>query len=354
MSFSIRNQCFETNSSSSHSVTISADEMLDLSFDRASLRRGVISITPRARGYGSEQFRYITPEGKLAYLLVMAAGGEVDVDQKVFDEQEIDVMPILLLDPDCGPQLRQLVAYIREEHRCDLQFVMDFDSASSIYLNNQPFNLSDLMADREKLGRLLFSSKSWIDTRRDEDAFHFERYLQSDMGDVFASPHAYVSRSLPSRFELSYEGENATYSDNVGLDVKGYLRPASAWEETTNSYVFLRSQTANAHIVGFQVGKDDEPRVDLEPESECPFADAFHNLLHYFYLRNTNDRASGFGFKLTVEPGIKAHVRGRRQMKDFWPHFAAHTGLKITVACDEETRLDVRRYFQAAIGQKLS
>jgi hypothetical protein len=74
--------------------------------------------------------------------------------------------------------------------------------------------------------------------------------------------------------------------------------------------------------------------------------------VHYFYLRNANDRASGYGFKLTVEPGIKAHVRGRRQMKDFWPHFAAETGIKVIVTCDEETREQVRRYFEAAIGQK--
>jgi hypothetical protein len=229
---------------------------------------------------------------------------------------------------------------------------MDYDCAASLYLSNEALELSSLMEDREKLGRLLFSSKSWIDTRRDEDAFHFERNLQSDMGEVFASPHAYVSRALPSRFELSFEGETATYVDHTGDDVSGYLSPPSAWEEATNSFIFLRSQTANAHIIDFRLGNDDEPRIDLEPEHECPFADAFHNLVHYFYLRNANDRASGYGFKLTVEPGIKAHVRGRRQMKDFWPHFAAHTGVKITVACDEDTRADVRRYFEGAIGHK--
>ena len=350
MAFTVRNQCFETNSSSSHSVTVSADDILDLSFDRASLRRGLISIVPRQRGYGTEQFRYITPEGKLAYLLVIAAGGEIEIDQEVFGDQQIDVLPILVRLSDVGPKVRRIVDYMREEHKCELQFLMDWECASSIYLSNTPLEFSALISDREKLGRLLFSSKSWIDTRRDEDTFHFERNLQSDMGEVFASPHAYVSRSLPSQFELSFEGENATYSDYEGLDVKGYLKPPSAWEEATNSFVFLRSQTADAHIVEFRLGGENEPRIDLEPESECPFADAFHNLVHYFYLRNTNDCATGYGFKLTVEPDIKAHVRGHhRQMKDFWPHFAAETGFKVTVACDDATRADVRRYFEAAI-----
>jgi hypothetical protein len=352
MTINVRNQCFETNSSSSHSITVAADDMLDLSFDKESLRNRVITITPRANGYGSEQFRYVTPEGKLAYLLVMAAEGEIEIGSDVFDGKEIDILPILLRHPDCAVNIRALNDFVREDHRCELRFVMDYERASSIYMSLQSFELSSLLRDRAKLRRFLFSSKSWVDTRRDENVFHFERYLDSDIGEIFASPHAYLSRSLPQRFELSFAGDTATYSDSAAGEVSGYLSPPSAWEESTNSFIFLRSLTADAHIVDLQIGRDEEPRVDLEPESKSPFADAFHNLVHYLYLRNENDQTQGYGFKLTVEPGIKAHVRGRRQMKDFWPHFAAETGLKITVACDEETRTNVRRYFEREIRAK--
>ncbi|TLX16432.1 hypothetical protein [Rhizobium sp. MHM7A] len=352
MTINVRNQVFETNSSSSHSITVAADDMLDLSFDKEGLRNRVITITPRANGYGSEQFRYVTPEGKMGYLLVMAAGGEIDIHHSVFDGKEIDILPHMIRRPDYADNFRALYDFVREECRCELRFVMDHKLASSIYVSAQSIDLASLVQDKAKLRRLLFSSKSWIDTRHGEDVFHFDRYLESDIGQIFASPHAYVSRSLPSHFELTFRGEMASYSDGIGDMVSGVLTPPSAWEEATNSFIFLRSQTADAHIVDLQIGRDEEPRVDLEPESDSPFADAFHNLVHYLYLRNASDQAQGYGFKLTVEPGIKAHVRGRRQMKDFWPHFVAETGVKIAVACDEATRVDVRRYFEDAIRAK--
>jgi hypothetical protein len=345
---SVRNQVFETNSSSSHSITVAADDVLDLSFDGESLRKGVINIIPRLNGYGSEQFRYVTPEGKLGYLLVMATGGEIELKPEVFGGEEIDIIPTLIEDGERAADIRALIDFIRDEYRCEIRFVMDYERASSIYMSSQPIDLPGLLQDKAKLRRLLFSSQSWIDTGHDEDAFHFERYLISDIGQIFASPHAYVSRSLPSRFELSFRGDIATYSDAEG-EVTGPLTPPSAWEDETNAFIFLRSQTADAHIVDLQVGREEEPRVDLEPESESPFADAFHNLVHYLYLRNTWDEVQGYGFKLTVEPGIKAHVRGRRQMRDFWPHFVAETGFKITVDCDEQTREKVRRHFENAI-----
>jgi hypothetical protein len=324
--------------------------MLDLSFDLRSLRQQVIDISPRLNGYGSEHYRYVTPEGKLAYLLVLAAGGEIDIDEDVFACVEIDVLPILLRDAVHAENIRGLIDFIREEHRCELKFTMDYQHASSIYMSEHAINLGELLRDRAKLRRLLFSSKSWIDTRHGEDLFHFDRNIESDIGDIFASAHSYVHRSLPQRFELAFSGENVTYTDAVGENLTGSTTPLSAWEDATNTFIFLRSETANAHIVDFQVGPDNEPRIDLEPENECPFADSFHNLLHYLYLRNENEQVQGYGFKLTVEPGIKAHVRGRRQIKDFWPHFAAETGIRVTVVCDDDTRKDVRRYFERVIN----
>lgn len=349
MKFNVRNQCFETNSSSSHSITVAADDMLDLSFDIKGIRNRVIDIRPRLGGYGSQHFRYVTPEGKLAYLLVLATRGEIDINADVFADAEIDVLPILLQDKECAADIRGLMKFIQEEHRCELRFTMDYQHASSIYMSEREIDLGELLEDRAKLRRLLFSSKSWIDTRHGEDVFHFERNIESDIGPIFASEHAYVSRSLPFRFELTFSGEQVTYSDNVGEELSGLMSRPNAWEDETNLFIFLRSQTADAHIVDFQIGRDDEPRVDLEPENESPFADSFHNLLHYLYLRNERDQVQGYGFKLTVEPGIKAHVRGRRQIKDFWPYFAAETGVKIVVACDDSTRADVRRYFESSI-----
>lgn len=348
MLISIRNQVFETNSSSSHSITIAADDILDLSFGKESLRNQVIAITPRKNGYGSEQFRYVTPEGKLGYLLVLAAGGEIDIDEAVFAGQEIDILPILLGRSEYAPDIQGLIDFVSKESRCELKFVMDHALASSIYMSPRKLNISGLLQDESKMRRLLFSSRSWIDTRHGDDV-HFERNIDSDIGLIFASQHAYVHRRLEEQFELTFAGDTTTFKDSSGVSVSGELAAPSAWEESTNSFIFLRSTSADAHIVDLQIGRDDEPRVNLEPESESPFADAFHNLVHYLYLRNADDQATGYGFRLTVEPGIKAHVRGRRQMKDFWPHFVAETGFKIVVACDEQTLVDVRRYFTQEI-----
>jgi len=141
----VRNQVFETNSSSSHSITIAADDVLDLSFDRESVRKGVISITPRLNGYGSEQFRYVTPEGKLGYLLIMAAGGEIELQPDVFGGEEIDIIPVLLQDEERAANIRALIDFVRDERRCEIRFIMDYERASSIYMSSQPIDLHGLL-----------------------------------------------------------------------------------------------------------------------------------------------------------------------------------------------------------------
>lgn len=71
----IRRSVFETNSSSSHSVTVSSEELAgDFGIHKALLRDGVIRARLQEGGYGWEWHRYYSPGAKIAYLVAQLAG----------------------------------------------------------------------------------------------------------------------------------------------------------------------------------------------------------------------------------------------------------------------------------------
>lgn len=72
MSIRIRDAVFETNSSSSHSVTVSASDMMDSTFPAEMLQAGSIEV--RLGEFGWAEETYDRPLDKLSYLLTQAKG----------------------------------------------------------------------------------------------------------------------------------------------------------------------------------------------------------------------------------------------------------------------------------------
>ena len=69
----VRSCCFESNSSSTHSVSVGEGEMMDdFGLSKETLRRGVIEVR-LGSDYGWDWNRYYHPDEKLAYLLTTAA-----------------------------------------------------------------------------------------------------------------------------------------------------------------------------------------------------------------------------------------------------------------------------------------
>lgn len=80
----IRRSVFETNSSSSHSLTLGRGDLVSQPFSAATLRSGVVRITPDH--YGWEWTRYYTAENKLAYLVTQLLQGREPDSESELDE----------------------------------------------------------------------------------------------------------------------------------------------------------------------------------------------------------------------------------------------------------------------------
>jgi hypothetical protein len=170
----IRHSVYETNSSSSHCVVIAPGDTLDLAFSQEALRKGLVTIRPD-HYYGRGYKRIRTPEGKLAYLLVVAAGGYIDARDKK------DLLPSMIEEPG----VRKIVAAVKKLTGCDIEVLYDPQSNDKMidgYIMAEVRNGFDVdPSDLKTLNQLLFSSKSYIETGDGESDPPFR--IKTDIGD---------------------------------------------------------------------------------------------------------------------------------------------------------------------------
>jgi hypothetical protein len=343
MKIQIRGAVFESNSSSSHSATISEHDIFDQDFDQMELRAGKIVLEPRYFGYGSRPYRYNSPDGKLAYLLILAVGGRIHVDEACFTDERIDVLPLLLNhDRVDYAELRGLVDFVRAETGCALELVMDFETADSIRMDDEVLNLTPMLEEKATLRRLLKSSKSWIDVGSDESK-EFSRFIDSNLGEVVRNPQAYVERQLDHSFEVYFVDKKITYSDSAGTVIDGVISLSDAVH-------FLAAQIyIDAHITGLQVGRDEEPVSSLPSETEAETNEAFQNLVHFIFEDNARPEIRDDVFNLTISNAIVPNLRGIRRAMSFEDPFFGEVGFRLKAECDDKTLQSVRTRYDKKI-----
>lgn len=225
MALSVRDECFETNSSSTHAVVVSDADLNDLTFGPQTLRRGVITVNPD-RDYGRGWKRHRTPEGKLGYLLVVAAGGYIDAPRGK------DVMPSII----DNPKVQKIVNAVRKLTKCDIELI--YNPAPENVSDTRDYLLAEVrqgfdidIGDQNLLKRLLLNSKSYIETGDDES--HPPLRIRTDMIDEMDDGKEYYDPSLfevverPSRwFKLQFtSGDAVNYVDDEGYEHAPSLGP---------------------------------------------------------------------------------------------------------------------------------
>lgn len=130
---------FETNSSSSHSFSISKGENILSNFDVKVLRSGVLELEPKQ--YGWEWARFYTPEEKLRYILTSVPIGK---------EKEI-------------------IKTIEEYAGIKIKFNKQKDYHD--YIDHQShFMLNEEVKDKDFLLNLVFNEKAYIETGNDNSS----------------------------------------------------------------------------------------------------------------------------------------------------------------------------------------
>lgn len=172
----IRKAVFETNSSSSHSLTMGAGDLVEAPFPREILRQGFVELS--AGEFGWEWFRYYTPLNKLTYLFTQITDGQVPGSIDALCEVSAE-----------AAMLREVV---KEYSGCDLRLLK-----SEGYIDHQSARGDGatglkLFRDKDTLKAFVFGASSCIQTGNDNSGP--DKYIQTDRGkeDFFAAHYARV------------------------------------------------------------------------------------------------------------------------------------------------------------------
>lgn len=165
----IRKNVFETNSSSSHSLTMSAGDIVSLPFSPEVLRTGKVVVDKGE--YGWEWYRYYSPLSKAEYLLT-----QVVSDDSVPKDGTPEEATRALRDENS--RFDQLCRVI-EAHTGVMLLIRP---GTSGYIDHDSVgNGSELFESDEKLAQFLFSADSYIETGNDNSGPR--KVISTDRGD---------------------------------------------------------------------------------------------------------------------------------------------------------------------------
>lgn len=191
MKSSIRDRVFETNSSSSHSVTVAEGEMFDRTFDKAAIRSGVVVLRKPPAEY-DEWFRFYKPENILTFLIVAEVEARqfpnwesAGLDFPTARTKDIDILPILC---ERYPNVAAAIEFLTSEYGLKFEMLMgpndhgEFDTGDLGHIDGY-------LGDRELLRKVLFCSGSFVQTT-EENGWPDET-VPTDLGTVVDSGWRY-------------------------------------------------------------------------------------------------------------------------------------------------------------------
>jgi len=170
----VRNGVFETNSSSSHALTLGADEVRDLSLLEDALKEGVIRVSCD-RYFGWEWQRLHRPENKIAYMIAQMAP-EVIRDASSMDAGPDEVREALFRKSDA---IRQIIEGVEDATGCKVEISADTDFFGVDH------DSSGVHRDVLRSGKVLdfiLSPKSFIQLGNDND--RAPAAMETDTGEI--------------------------------------------------------------------------------------------------------------------------------------------------------------------------
>jgi hypothetical protein len=361
----VRDCVFESNSSSSHSLSISADNIFDMNFSQETLRSGVIKLVVPVDEHGdavhfeNEWHRFYTPENILLYMLIVAVKGKITAHFP-----DVDILPTLaynykrardLADAPASryrKRLRDLMDWVKRETGCrvELSFPAVPEPAPaprSICIgSNQEECAQWLLKDHAALKSLIFSRKSYVETGYDNELAPYFIPTDDRGIETYFADRVVERADLASLFTLTASaGLALTYEDEDGDIVVS--RDGS---RVYDLYDLLRvTGPVNFHLVGCDITlpvyvsslpvEMEELDVDLQTENKDRVLDLMNGFVSYAVKANAG---SGDAASITMKPGFAPRLveDGTSDKVARMPHDCKE--FKVRIACDEATRLKVR------------
>lgn len=219
----IRDAVFETNSSSSHSVTVADEEMRDFNLDKETIRKGVITAKVFPDGYGWQWIRFYKPENVLAYLLYQAMPMELRRDDP---ETGVDLADKIKK----SPRARHIIETVEKATGLRVEFVFPDVEGSHFYVDHDSAGNGVEFAQEgreEELLRLIFGRNSYIEMGNDNS--QAGEYIESDIGDILACADKMLDEPLNDEatftadFSPGWGETESEFIDAEGVTHKGVL-----------------------------------------------------------------------------------------------------------------------------------
>jgi hypothetical protein len=365
MDIQVRDCCYETNSSSSHSLSISADNIFDMNFSQHALRSGVIKLVVpvdedgEAVHFENEWRRFYTPENILLYMLISAVDGKITA--RVPD---VDILPTLsynykrardLADAPRSrdrKRLRDLLDWVKGETGCRVE--LSFPSHPEAYPTPNPRSIcigSDqaktaqrLIKDHGALKSLIFNGSSYVETGYDNEMAPYfiptdDRGIETYFADRMAD-----RTDLETWFTLTVsEGKSLSYEDKDGEIQRGGNRGYDLYDliridGAVDFHLVACDIVLPVYVSALPEGME-ELDYDLRIENRDRLLDLMNAFVSYAVTANAR---KGDASRVTMQPGFVPGLveDGTSTRVPRMPHDCKE--FKVRIACDEATRLKVR------------
>lgn len=307
MKMQIRSSVFETNSSSSHSITLSKSETIDFDISKSKLSSGEICI--HLGDFSTNWFRYRSFENKLNYLICSMCS---DI---LFSHREGMNCTSALKD---NFEASSLIELVEEVTGCDVILYAPSDWGLETFLSYGKYNNLDQISLGEKgnVKQFLFDRNSFIEVENDN--YELGEHISNDLVGREPFKPEKITDKAPDEatFELSF---NAVKKD-IGFSDGIY--------DITVPIDYLQTQELQAVLDGAVIT---EANVEFAPSAELRdnqcVRDAFFKAIDF-----CNQRGPNFAVGLRVMNDLD--VTSENRLPDGFENTSLYTeDCHVTIKC---------------------
>lgn len=226
-----RRHVFETNSSSSHSLTVSESELLSTNLNKEILRKGTLNIS--VGEYNWDWYRYYSLEGKLRYIVT-----DLTLHDDVYSHtQFITEFPIMA----------EVVEILKDRFGLEVNFELDGISGG---IDHQSVGMSKQYVENMNAEQLVsfLLSDSFIETGNDNDSP--PEIIESDLGPRPYYAHKYAKVPDYHTMICLFLGGEAPSGQAVLIDSNVKTLPGKSSSDTLAELVGPYERTFDrAHCV---------------------------------------------------------------------------------------------------------
>ncbi len=330
-----RKSVFETNSSSSHALSLAKGDILDGFPSKDILRSGVIRIHPPitedgpVSTFGCDFYRYYKFENKLTYALVHAAGGKLQSE-----DYNVDVIPALV---ESKPAVARLINFIKETTGCRVEFYFRSGAGDDLELDVDHQSVGSFSNELDSpnfLKSFLFMARSYVQTGSDGSAGPYT--IPTDIGPEVNRPDLIEKlEGLNNTLVLEKIGHKLLISMNdaeTTVDIKRFRYPhLFGLEESGRASIIDYSIVVPLYVSSFPLEVADL----AADEGYDPDVLAMDLLLEFVVWQSRRDGHEA-GRLLTIAPNLKPVIHIEGSDEKMFRNIFDVPGFKMVWRCDSD------------------